>query len=71
MAKVIDFAGDLPLSEWAQFIMDQAEDLQVLANQYEDVPNEATKEAVSDALERIESLLRGARRRLNKKGQAI
>ncbi len=35
MAKVIDFAGDLPLSEWAQFIMDQSEDLQVLANQYE------------------------------------
>ena len=70
MAKVIDYAGDLPLSECAQFLMDQAEDLLVLANQHEDTPSPASKEAVAEALDRVEGLLRGARRRLYKKGRS-
>ena len=68
MGKVVnfaDYADDMPLSEWAQFLKDQAEDLILLANAYEASPTILTKEATSDSLDRIEGLLSGARRSLN------
>ncbi len=68
MGKVVnfaDYADDLPLPEWAQFLKDQGEDFILLANAHEAVPTLLTKQAASDSLDRIEGLLSGARRSLN------
>jgi hypothetical protein len=62
MAKILDFDSDMPLSEWAQFIKDQAEDLLLLANEHEAAATSGTATSVTDALDRLQELLRGARR---------
>jgi hypothetical protein len=61
MPKILDFESDMPLSEWAQFIKDQAEDLLLLANEHEAAPTSGTATSVTDALDRLQALLRGAR----------
>ena len=64
--KVIASAGNLPLSEWATLIKDQAEDLVVLINAHEATPTDNTKQAVHASLDRIDSLVRAAYRHLRR-----
>ena len=66
MGRVSDFAGNLPFSQWTQLLKDQVDHLVVAADAHEAAPTEATKFAAEVSLDRIESLIRAARRRLGR-----
>ena len=66
MRRTLDFAGNLPFSQWTRLLKDQVEHLLVAANAHEAAPTGTTRLAANESLDRIESLLRAARRRLAK-----
>ena len=66
MGRVLDLAGNLPFSQWTQLLKGQVEHLLVAADAHETAPTGTTRLAASQSLDRIDSLLRAARRRLGK-----
>ena len=64
MARVRDFMGEVALSEWAQLLKAQTDDLMLLAKVHENARSKATREAVFSVLDSMEDLLRGAQRAL-------
>jgi hypothetical protein len=66
MGRALDLAGKLPFSQWTQLLKGQVEHLLVAADAHETEPTGTTRLAASESLDRIESLIRAARRRLAK-----
>jgi hypothetical protein len=66
MGRVLDFAGNVPFSQWSQLLKGEVDHLLVVADAYESAPTGTTKFAASESLDRVESLIRAARRRLAK-----
>ena len=66
MGRVLDLAGNLPFSQWTQLLKGQVEHLLVAADAHETAPTGTTRLAANESLDRIESLIRAARRRLSK-----
>jgi hypothetical protein len=66
MRRTLDFAGNLPFSQWSGLLKDQVEHLLVAATAHDAAPTGTTRLAANESLDRIDSLLRAARRRLGK-----
>jgi hypothetical protein len=66
VGRVVDFAGNVPFAQWSQLLKDEVDHFLMAAGAYEATPTGTTKFAASESLDRIESLIRAARRRLAK-----
>lgn len=63
-----DYAADLHLSEWSDFIALEVEELEEAVRAHDEEQTDATKAHVLDLIANTEALLRAARRTLNKGG---
>jgi hypothetical protein len=66
MGRVLDLAGNLPFPQWTQLLKGEVEHLLAAADAHETAPTGTTRLAAIESVDRIESLIRAARRRLSK-----
>jgi hypothetical protein len=64
MARIRDFAGEAPLSEWVRLLKEQTDELVLLAKVHDSARSAVTREAVESVLDSMEGLLRGTHRTL-------